>query len=124
MAYISSQGCLIRLYNKYTFEEALALLGVTGAANAITDTVYKYSTKDGSKAQEQLQHMQESEILGKNCHKKKTPWGIYTHDQSDAKALAVAFGCKNPPDVHGPGMYAHYHDSEHAFHVWFGGQIN
>lgn len=50
-------------------------------------------------------------------------WGIYTNNQANAKALAVAFGGKGRPEVHGSGYYAHYHDAQHRFHVWYGGKI-
>ena len=51
-----------------------------------------------------------------------TVWGIYAKTQSDAKALAVVFGCDTEPEVHIPG-YGHYHDAKHAFHIWYGDKI-
>ncbi len=50
-------------------------------------------------------------------------WGIYTNNQAYAKALAVTFGGTAKPEVHGDGYYAHYHDANHRFHVWYGGKI-
>ena len=50
----------------------------------------------------------------------KRKWGIYTAEQSDAKALAVTVGVWGPPEVHGINYIGHYHDSQHKFHIWFG----
>ena len=51
-------------------------------------------------------------------------WGIYTHKQVHAKALAISIGIITPPEVHGSGMYGHYNDKKHSFHIWFGGMMN
>ena len=53
----------------------------------------------------------------------KNHWGIYTSSQAHAKALAVTFGGRKRPEVHGNRYYAHYHDAGHNFHVWYGGKI-
>ena len=111
LAYISVYGGLIRLPNMLSYYEAIAALGVTGAINGVNHA-YTYNKEKSSDAQRKLQH------LGTGN------WGIYTHSQSAAKALALAFSWNEAPEVHGAGMYGHYHDSMHAFHIWFGGQIN
>lgn len=48
--------------------------------------------------------------------------GIYTNKKVAAKSLAVVFGFKGKPEVHGSGMYGRYHDSTHSFHIWFVGK--
>ncbi len=53
----------------------------------------------------------------------KNRWGVYTEQQIDAKALAVAFGWTSPPEAHGINYFGHYHDNTHAFHIWFGSPI-
>lgn len=54
-------------------------------------------------------------------------WGIYTPLQAHAKHLALLVHAKEQtvksPEVHGPGMYGHYHDGNHAFHIWYGGPL-
>ncbi len=55
-------------------------------------------------------------------NKHKSFWGIYTNKQSHARALAVAVGATKPPEVHGSGMYGHYHDKKHKVHIWYGGK--
>ena len=115
LAYVSSSGSLIRCGRKMTFEEALAALGITGATNSISQR-FSYNPGKSSSAQRQLEH------LGN--------WGIYADSQVSAKALAVVFGFNSKPEVHGSGMYGHYHggyyngrkgEYEHIFHIWYGG---
>ena len=110
LAYVNEQGELIRVGPKMTFTEALSALGITGATNDISRR-YIYDKGRSSDAQRQLEHM------GTGA------WGIYADSQSAAKALAVVFGCDNPPEYHGDGMYGHYHDSKHTFHIWYGGKL-
>ena len=55
--------------------------------------------------------------------KGKKYWGVYTHEQSAAKALAYVFSCDRAPEVHGSGMYGHYNDKTDKFHIWYGGII-
>ena len=111
LAYISTYGALVKLFKKMSFTEALACLGITGATNSISQT-FTYDRGKASDAQRQLEHLGKGE------------WGIYSHSQYAAKALATVFGCTEPPEVHGSGMYGHYHDSTHTFHIWYGGMIN
>ena len=111
LAYITKSGGLCRLGKKMDFVEALTALGVTGATNSISKR-YEYDTGRSSYAQRKLEHMGSGN------------WGIYADTQSAAKALAVVFGWNNKPEVHSSGMYGHYHDSTHTFHIWYGGQLN
>ena len=110
MAFVSYFGSLIRFGPKMTFAEALAALGVTGAANSVSKR-YKYDTGRSSNVQRTLEHLGTGD------------WGIYASTQSAAKALAYVFGATEAPEVHGSGKYGHYHDGTHTFHIWFGGVI-
>ena len=111
LAYISAYGYLIKIGKKLSFTEALACLGITGATNSISQR-FTYDKGNSSDAQRQLEHMGKGE------------WGIYSHSQYAAKALATVLGCTEPPEIHGAGMYGHYHDSTHTFHIWYEGMIN
>ena len=111
LAYISTYGSLIRVGKKLSFTEALACLGISGATNSISQR-FTYNKGKSSDAQRQLEHLGKGE------------WGIYSHSQYAAKALATVLGCTEPPEIHGAGMYGHYHDSTHTFHIWYGGMIN
>lgn len=95
---------------KLSFVDALSALGVTSATNSITQR-FTYSKNRSSSAQRQLEH------------KGSENWGIYADSQSAAKALATVFGCTERPEAHASGMYGHYHDSTHTFHIWYGGKI-
>ena len=86
------------------------LLGITGAANTLNQH-YANNRTSSSAAQRLLEH----DGIG--------AWGIYTHDQSHARALAQVLGNTRAPEYHGAGMYGHYHDSTHTFHIWFGSKI-
>lgn len=68
--------------------------------------------------------------LGVTDNESKTiNWGVYTKKQEHAKMLAVAFKNTDPPEVHGSGKYAHYHEKpndnkkEHNIHFWFGNPV-
>ena len=111
LAYISAYGYLIKIGKKLSFTEALACLGITGATNSISQR-FTYDKGNSSDAQRQLEHMGKGE------------WGIYSHSQYAAKALATVLGCTEPPEIHGAGMYGHYHDSTHTFHIWYEGMMN
>ena len=120
LAYVSSSGGLVKVGKKLSFTEALTALGISGAVNSVTNR-YSYNIGKSSEAQRALEH------LGSGN------WGIYTSSQTAAKALAVVFGFSGPPEVHGSGMYGHYHGGywnsktsnyEHVFHIWFGGVKN
>ena len=117
LAYVSSSGSLIRVGEKLSFTQALEALGISGAVNSISKR-YSYDIGRSSNAQRELEHRGTGN------------WGIYTSSQTAAKALAVAFGFSGPPEVHGSGMYGHYHGGywnaktnsyEHVFHIWYGG---
>lgn len=109
LAYINENGFLVRFPTKYSFVEALKLLGFSSAKNTLRQD-YIYNKEKGSTAQNMLQP-----------YSKK--WGIYTNDQKHAKALASVCGAYMSPEVHGSGKYGHYHDFSHAFHIWYGGII-
>ena len=109
LAYVNSKGELIKIGKAMNYSEALAALGVSGAANTL-NKVYTYNRGKSSKAQRELE-------------RKSSNWGIYTNNQTAAKALAIVFGFAGKPEVHGSGMYGHYHDSTHTFHIWYGGKI-
>ena len=110
LAYVGEYGGMIKVGDKMTYAEALVMLGVSGVANN-TIKVVQYDKGSSSFAQRALEH------LGSGH------WGIYSDSQVAAKALAVTFGYTSPPEVHGSGMYGHYHDSTHTFHIWFGGVL-
>ena len=110
LAYISYYGQMIKVGRKLSFSEALGALGVTGATNSIRQRI-RYNRNRSSSAQRQLEH------------KGSGNWGIYADSQSAAKALAVVFVWNAPPEVHSAGMYGHYHDITHTFHIWYGGVI-
>ena len=110
LAYVSEVGELIRFGRKMSFTETLLALGITGATNSLTN-VYKYDRSRSSDAQRELEHKGIGE------------WGVYADDQRAAKALAIVFGWDERPEVHGNGMYGHYHDYTHTFHIWYGGKI-
>lgn len=93
------------------FVQTLTALGISGATNSISRR-YKYNRSKSSSAQRQLER------------KGSGNWGIYADSQSAAKALAVVFGFSGRPEVHASGMYGHYHDSTHTFHIWYGGKIS
>ena len=109
LAYINSLGFLKRIGKKMSFVEALGALGFTGVTNTLHQRL-KYNAGISSDAQRKLQS------YSKN-------WGIYTHSQFAAKALAVVLGFNHPPEYHGVGQYGHYHDSTGAFHIWYNGMI-
>ena len=111
LAYISDYAGLIKLGKKMSFVEALSALGITGAANNFSK-IYQYDRGKSSDAQRALEHRGTGN------------WGIYADSQSAAKALAYVLGGTNPPEVHSSGMYGHYHDSTHTFHIWYGGVIS
>lgn len=105
---MNNQGEIKKEGKAMNFIEALSALGISGALNTLSK-IYKYNKNKSSTAQRKLE--------GKSAN-----WGIYTHDQANAKALSVVFGWNNKPEVHGSGMYGHYHDSTHTFHIWYGGK--
>ena len=110
LAYVNELGMMIKVGDKMTFTEALAALGISGAMNSISK-LYTYDRHRSSFAESVMQK------LGAGV------WGIYASTKSAAKALAFVFGSTAHPEVHGWGMYGHYHDSTHTFHIWFGGVL-
>ena len=110
LAYVSEYGSIIKVGDGMTMQEALVSLGFSGATNKLNQK-FKYARENSSDAQRKLEHMGSGN------------WGIYTHDQAYAKALAIIVGAYQPPEVHGSGMYGHYHDGTHTFHIWYGGTI-
>ena len=110
LAYVSEQGGLVKVGDGMTMQNALIALGFAGATNALNQS-FEYARDKSSDAQRTLEHMGSGN------------WGIYTHDQAHAKALASVVGAYQPPEVHGSGMYGHYHDATHTFHIWYGGTI-
>ena len=110
LAYISNRGEIIKVGKKLSFVEAVLALGISGATNSITQR-FVYSRERSSNAQRTLEHCGTGD------------WGIYADSQVAAKALAMVFSSTAKPEVHGSGMYGHYHDSTHTFHIWFGGKI-
>ena len=111
IAYINEQGSLIRLSTHYSYFEALAMLNCLGVYNNLRTSV-DYNSSSYCAAHKKVNE------LGYSV------WGIYTHYQVHAKALAVSIGVVTPPKVHGSGKYGHYNDSGHSLHIWFGGMLN
>lgn len=109
LAYINKNDELVKLPTKYSFVEALKLLGFSSAKNTLNQS-FKYDKSKSSNAQRKLE-------------KYSKDWGIYTHEQAHAQALAEVCGARENPEVHGNGRYGHYHDATHSFHVWYGGVI-
>ena len=106
IAYINEQGSLIRLSTYYSYFEALAMLNCLGVYNNLRTSV-DYNSSSYCAAHKKVNE------LGYSV------WGIYTHYQVHAKALAVSIGVVTPPKVHGSGKYGHYNDSGHSLHIWF-----
>lgn len=111
IAYINEQGSLIRLSTYYSYFEALAMLNCLGVYNNLRTPV-DYNSSSYCAAHKKVNE------LGYSV------WGIYTHYQVHAKALAVSIGVVTPPKVPGSGKYGHYNDSGHTLHIWFGGILN
>ncbi len=109
LAYINNKDELIKLPTKYSFVDALKMLGFSSATNTLNQT-FKYDKGSSSDAQRTME-------------KYSKDWGIYTHEQSHAKALASVCGAWEDPEVHGSGRYGHYHDATHTFHIWYGGVL-
>ena len=115
VAYVSKDGMLIKFPRHYYIMDALAILGCLSCWNNLRQaTTYNEE--------------------GPTCEAKKYAmsngsdyWGIYTPLQAHAKHLALLVHAKEQtvksPEVHGPGMYGHYHDGNHAFHIWYGGPL-
>ena len=111
LSYVTEQGGLAKIGKGMTLRQALISLGFSGAINSLNQS-FTYDRSKSSDAQRELEH------------KGSGNWGIYTHDQAHAKALASIVGANQPPEVHSTGMYGHYHDSTHTFHIWYGGVIS
>ena len=89
----------------------LAMLGCLGACNNLR-IAKEYDPSSYCKAHKEVNYLGYS------------TWGIYTHYQIHAKALAVSIGVTTPPEVHGSGKYGYYNDKAHSLHIWFGGILN
>lgn len=89
----------------------LAMLGCLGTCNNLR-IAKEYDPSSYCKADKEVNDLGYS------------TWGIYTHYQIHAKALAVSIGVTTPPEVHGSGKYGHYNDKAHSLHIWFGGILN
>ena len=113
LAYINNRGTLVKLSKKYTFTEAMILLGFA----KMTKTGYVKISDPKPNASKAKQM-----IISAPANTKD--WGIYTNSQQYAKYLALATGCNAQPEVHSSGMYGHYHDSQHKIHIWYGGMLN
>lgn len=111
LAYVSDSGDLIKGNLRLNLSEAITVLSVTGSVN-ICKGAHRYNRSKSSEAQRQLEH------LGSGN------WGVYANSQEAAKALAVIFSGYEAPEVHSSGMYGHYHDGTHTFHIWYGGVLN
>ena len=111
VAYVNEKGSLIRIMPYYNYFEALAMLGCLGACNNLR-IAKEYDPSSYCKAHKEVNDLGYS------------TWGIYTHYQIHAKALAVSIGVTTPPEVHGSGKYGHYNDKAHSLHIWFGGILN
>ena len=104
LAYVSKSGDLVRVGKSLTFVEALTILGIKKAACSLNRRYTVSATRP------------------ELC--KSKDWGMYSRDQAYACALAIMLGCKALPEVHGSGMYGHYHDGNHVIHIWFGSPID
>ena len=111
MAYINEKGGLIRFGPYYDYFGALKILGCLAAYNNLRRAI-EYDNSRYCDAHKEADKRGASH------------WGIYTHKQVHAKALAISIGIITPPEVHGSGMYGHYNDKKHSFHIWFGGMMN
>ena len=111
MAYINEKGALIRFGPYYDYFGALKILGCLAAYNNLRRAI-EYDNSRYCDAHKEADKRGASH------------WGIYTHKQVHAKALAISIGIITPPEVHGSGMYGHYNDKKHSFHIWFGGMMN
>lgn len=118
LAYVNSKNELIKYGKKLSLKEVLISLGFVNATNSMYQS-YRYNFSNSSQAQRSVQH------LGRD----NDSWGVYAKTQKDAKALALILGCTDPPEVHGSGMYGHYHNSNKSdnynkhFHIWYGKRI-
>ena len=102
------------MYKDYSFTEIVGLLGISGVTNLSRQYVYDKGNTSPAK---------KMTTSNRSC-KGGNYWGVYTHDQAHACALAYVFSCDTPPEVEQSGMYGHYHDKTHSFHIWFGGILN
>ena len=109
-AYTGKSGALVMTGGKLTFYQAMFALGFASFANVLT-TVFTFSLGSATPFVQRLD--------------KEHPrtWGIYTPQQSDAKALAIVVGATSQPEVH-KDYYGHYHDSTHSFHIWYGTRVS
>ena len=100
LAYITIFGGMQKVGKKMSFTDALSMLGVVTTSSSVWQR-FVYNVGNSSPAQRLLEHKGSGE------------WGIYADSQYAAKALATVFGSTQCPEVHKPGMYAHYHIINH-----------
>ena len=118
LAYINDRNELIKYGASLSLKQILVFLGFKTATESMYQS-YTYNFSLSSDAQREVQK------LGRD----NNSWGVYAKTQEDAKALALILGCTDPPEVHGSGMYGHYHnsnksdDNKHHFHIWYGNRI-
>jgi hypothetical protein len=116
LAFVTQYGDLKRLPGDMDYQGAAVALGYTGKLNELSSMKYMGDYDKGKDTKER-------DEVKKWSYSGSPVWGIYTHGQRDAKALIILFGQFGPPETHGSGMYRHYNDKTHAFHVWFGGKM-
>ena len=104
---MSSDDFLHRSYVKMTFMEAIAAFAVSINLNKVITMASRFSmSKDKADKAKQK--------CGSHI------WGIYTHNEKNAAALAAVFGSDLRHDCHGNGQLFHYHDGGHNAHIWYG----
>lgn len=103
-----SKGKLVFMHKaKKTIVQVLNVLGI---ANPILTYKKTYRLK-----------ISNFKSFAKDAYKKaKKHWGVFADNQYYAKSLAVLLGNNGPPEVEKSGYYAHFHDSRHYIHIWYG----
>ncbi len=107
LCYLNQSGKIVKYGGKLTFIQVLVALGVANPSIGISN---RYQVNLGR--------------LNNNAnslyHLPVPAWGVFADSQGAAKALSVVLGSNEPPQVHGKGAYAHYHDGKHRIHIWYG----
>ena len=110
LCYLNQSGKIVKYGGKLTFIQVLVALGVANPSIGISN---RYQVNLGR--------------LNNNAnslyHLPVPAWGVFADSQGAAKALSVVLGSNEPPQVHGKGAYAHYHDGKHRIHIWYGSKI-
>jgi hypothetical protein len=106
LAYVDKNtGELKKVGKSLTMAEALGILGIKKASCSISQ---RFTLSQNTKAPS-------------SC--KGSEWGVYSSNQVYASALATVLGCTSSPEIHGSGLYGHYHDKNRVIHIWYGYQI-